>query len=210
MTFSGGGDPSAMFIVKVKGDLSVADSSHLSLIDGASSGNVYVYAEKAASLGGGVEFRGHLIASGDVKIGSGTRISGRTVSVEGSVAAERNAELSVEAGILEICKDVIFPNNPVPGVEADSFSNRIWTFTVAGTTLTVPAGQCSAPFSVPSGVQTIQEDNAGRFTNMTGTWTGGSSSTRRSRKPTCRTRDWLASIARSARSSSMSPTPARS
>jgi len=172
LTFNAGGDASAMFIVRVKGGLSVADNSAITLTDGAASGNVYVVADNGARVGESVDFKAHLIANGDVNVGAGTKISGRTVSVAGAVVTGRGAELSAEAGTLEICKDVVFPNNTA-GAEADTFTNRIFTFTVAGVTVTVPAGTCSAPFSVPSGVQTIQEANTGTFTNMTGTFTGG-------------------------------------
>ena len=114
MTFSGGGDASAMFIVRVKGGLSVDDNSAITLSDGAASGNVYVVAENGARIGSGVDFKGHLIANNDVNIGNGTKISGRTVSVSGGVTTGLGAELSAEAGTLEICKDVIFPNNLRP------------------------------------------------------------------------------------------------
>jgi len=174
MTFNGGGDASAMFIVRVKGDLSVADNSSINLADGASSGNVYIVAENAARLGDGVDFKGHLLANGDVSVGGGSKVSGRTISVAGSVDA-RTAELSIEAATLQICKDIV--GAQTPGAEADTFTNRIWSFTVLGTTVTVPGGQCSAPFSVPtsgtSTIATIQEASTGTFTNMTGTWTGG-------------------------------------
>jgi hypothetical protein len=171
MALSAGGDSSALFVFKVRGTFTADDNARISLSDGARSGNVYFVATEGARVGTGADFRAHLIANNDVTIGSGTRVGGRVVSTAGTVSAA-GAELSAEAGTLQICKEVIFPDNTA-AAEADTFTNRIFTFTVAGITVTVPAGQCSAPFTVPSGIQTIQEANTGTWTNMTGTWTGG-------------------------------------
>ena len=171
MSLSAGGDSAGMFIFKVKGNFTADDNASISLSDGAASGNVYFVADNAARIGTNADIKAHVIANGDVTVGAGTKLSGRAVSATGTVEA-RDAELSAEAGTLQICKAVIFPDNTA-GAEADTFTNRIFTFTVAGITVTVPAGQCAAPITVPSGVQTIQEANTGTFTNMTGSFTGG-------------------------------------
>ena len=170
MVLSAGGDASALFIIKVKGSFSADNNARITLADGARSGNVYVVAEQDATIGAGTDFRSHILAGGNVNVAAGARMAGRTMSMNGAVNA-RGAELSAESGTLQICKSVELP--VAQGAEADTFTNRIFTFTVAGMTVTVPAGQCSAPMTVPSGVQTVQEANSGTFTNMSGTWTGG-------------------------------------
>ena len=55
----------------------------------------------------------------------------------------------MQTGFLEICKEAD-PNSPSP--VTGSFS-----FTVGGTTISVPVGQCSQPISLPAGTATVTE-----------------------------------------------------
>lgn len=169
MVLDAGGDQSAMFLFKVKGDFNADAGSRITLSGGALASNAYFVAERT-TVGTDAAFNGSIISRGDVAIGGGSIVKGRVISVSGSVSA-RNAEVhgGPGQGVLQICKSV-----PV----GSGLENRIFGFTVSGsafaaTPLTVPANQCSAPFDVNVGTQTITELNTGTFTNQTGTFTGG-------------------------------------
>lgn len=168
MVLDAGGDASAIFLFKVKGDLTANSGSAINLVGGAMAGNAYFVADRA-TIGSGASFNGNVISKGDVTVGSGSFVRGKVISASGTVSA-REAELGGTTGTLQICKTVALDSG---------LTNRVFNFTVTGSAFTaasplqVPANQCSAPFDVEQGGQVITELGTGTFTNQAGTFLGG-------------------------------------
>lgn len=90
LTLDAGGDPNALFIIKIDGALSVTSPVNIILTDGASLENVYWQVNGAFSLDAGAVFKGTLINVGAISLASGASISGRAFSTAGKISLNNN------------------------------------------------------------------------------------------------------------------------
>ncbi|MGN7889818.1 ice-binding family protein [Dyadobacter endophyticus] len=90
LTLDAGGDPNAIFIIKIDGALSVTAPVNIILTDGASLQNVYWQVNGAVSLDAGSAFKGTVINVGAISLASGASISGRAFSTAGKISLNNN------------------------------------------------------------------------------------------------------------------------
>ncbi|MEJ7861181.1 MAG: ice-binding family protein, partial [Pyrinomonadaceae bacterium] len=155
-----------VFIFRLAGSLTAQSGSDMLLMNEAKAHNVFFLANDSATVGEGSNFRGSILAKNNINVRSGSIITGRTLSLNGSVELE-NATVALQTGFLEICKTAngfIDANSNQPG--SGGLDGRVFTITVGGQTVQVPVGGCSRPIELASGMQTIQEDI--RNTNLAG------------------------------------------
>ncbi|MEK7854753.1 MAG: ice-binding family protein, partial [Acidobacteriota bacterium] len=176
MVIDGQGSAAGAYIFRVAGTLNAKSGSSIRLENGAQGGNVYFVAENA-EIGNDVAFRANVLASGNIKIGSGSTVTNKVLAT-GSVELDNSALLGGTTGSLEICKE-----QQLPVTAANDLSNQIFHFVVTGVAagspgsaanpLRVPVGSCSSPIDVTQGPQTVTELNTGTLiTPATGTFTG--------------------------------------
>ncbi len=155
----------AVFIIRIAGALNAKSGSSIGLVNDAQASSVFFVSDDSATVGEGADFKGNIIARNDIGVGANAMVDGRVLSVKGNVALSGNSILGPQqTGILEICK-VIAINSGA------GLTNRIFRFRVGALTVEVPAGQCSGPITVPTGLLSIEELLDGRLTTG-GTFTG--------------------------------------
>ncbi len=176
MVVDGQGTAAGTFIFRVAGSLVAKGGSSIRAENGAQSSNVFFVAEDA-EIADGVAFRAHVIASGDVKVGSGSTVTEKVMAL-GKVELNDSAIQGATSGLLEICK-----RQQLPVTAANDLSNQIFHFVVTGVAagqpgsaanpIRVPVNSCSSPISVALGPQTVTELNTGTLiTPPSGTFTG--------------------------------------
>ena len=148
MTLDGMGDANARFVFRISGGMNAAADSSIELANGAQSMNAFFVAGDGLSIGARGNIRASLIADGDINIDNGTNVSGKALSVKGSVNAGE-ANIAAATGYIEVCKN-LFPGDPIP-------AGTLFTFNVAGTDYQAPAGGCTSPIQVTSGNVTVIE-----------------------------------------------------
>ena len=85
LTLDGGGNPNAVFIIKLNGAFSTATNSSILLINGASAANVFFQVNGAVILGSGSTFSGTIIANGAISLLTGATLQGRALSLGGAI-----------------------------------------------------------------------------------------------------------------------------
>jgi uncharacterized repeat protein (TIGR01451 family) len=85
------GNAAAEFVFKIGSTLTTASASSVSLINGASSCNVYWQVGSSATLGAGTFFVGNILAQASVTAVTGASISGRALARTGAVTLDTNA-----------------------------------------------------------------------------------------------------------------------
>lgn len=91
VTFDGGGDPNAIFVIQVATALTTASNSAVTLIGGAQAGNVYWQVGSSATLGTGCTFKGNIVALASVTLNTGASLVGRALARNGAVSMSSNA-----------------------------------------------------------------------------------------------------------------------
>ena len=81
LTLDGQGDPNAVFIFQVDAALNTAAASHVTLINGATAGNVYWQALGAAGTGADSTFAGTVMSAGAITLGARSELIGRALSM---------------------------------------------------------------------------------------------------------------------------------
>ncbi len=167
-----GGDAASTYIFRVAGSLNAKSGSSIRLENGAQAGNVYFVADEA-TVASDSTFRANILTTKKADI-AGT-VTGKVLSL-GEVSMDMAHVAGGGTGTMEICKEQQLP------VTADNdLSNQIYHFTVTGAVnqgtaanpVKVAVGQCSAPFDVTAGNQTVTELNDGTLISPFGTpWTG--------------------------------------
>jgi len=90
LTLDGGGDPNALFIIKIGGAFSTATNSTISLTGSASLCNVYWQVVGAFTLGANSSFTGTVIAGGAIELLEGSSLMGRGLTTAGAITLHNN------------------------------------------------------------------------------------------------------------------------
>lgn len=86
LTLDGGGDPDAVFVIKINGALTVTAASTASLVNGAKSSNVFWLVNGAISVGAGAQVIGTLFSkAGAVGLGANVSLEGRMLTLGGAL-----------------------------------------------------------------------------------------------------------------------------
>jgi uncharacterized repeat protein (TIGR02543 family) len=81
LTLDGGGDPCASFVFQIAGDLTVANSTIITLTGGAVAKNIFwVVAGSKAELGTGVNFSGNILCQTLISVNTGSQVLGRLLA----------------------------------------------------------------------------------------------------------------------------------
>lgn len=111
LILDGQGDPNALFIFKVNGALTTLTGSKITLINGAEFRNVYFQVYGAVVIN--AEFAGTLVAKGAITINTGSKLSGRALSVVGAIVIN-NSELNSPCSTMIGLPDNSKPNLSTP------------------------------------------------------------------------------------------------
>lgn len=91
LTLDGGGDPDALFVIRVAGALTSVAGSQVILTNGATANNVFWISQGATALGANTIFAGTALAVGGAAgIGNGGILDGRLLSTLGAVTTDTN------------------------------------------------------------------------------------------------------------------------
>jgi len=93
LILDGGGDPDAVFIIKIGGALSTQALSKVTLQNGTSVNNVYWIIKGAANIGENSVFRGTFIGTGEINLLTGSKLFGRALTKVGAITLT-NCEVS--------------------------------------------------------------------------------------------------------------------
>lgn len=86
LTLNGGGDPDALFVIRVAGALTSVAASQVVLTNGATANNVFWVSLGATALGANTVFAGTALAVvGAASIGAASTVNGRLLSTTGAV-----------------------------------------------------------------------------------------------------------------------------
>jgi hypothetical protein len=85
-TFDAGGDPDAIFVMRINGTMTFNAGNTHALAGGAQACNIYWLLDGAAAAGGGVDIKGSLICiAGGMAPGAGMVLEGRILSTSGAL-----------------------------------------------------------------------------------------------------------------------------
>jgi len=85
LTLNGQGDPHAVFIFQAASTLTTASASHVNLLNGAQSCNVFWQIGSSATLGTSSVFAGDILAFTSISISDGVAMNGRALARNGAV-----------------------------------------------------------------------------------------------------------------------------
>ena len=88
VTLDAKGDPNAVFIFKAASTLITASGSHVKLINGAQSANVFWQVGSSATLGTYSVLRGNVMALASITVTTGTTVDGRMLARTGAVTLD--------------------------------------------------------------------------------------------------------------------------
>jgi len=140
LTLDGGGDPNALFIIKIGGALSTSTFSNVLLTGSASLCNVYWQVEGQFELGNNSVFRGTIIADGAINLLEGSSLLGRGLTRAGAISLHNNvvsaimqptASVITAGGAIALCAggSVVLSGN-VGGVWSNVAGSTTATLTV--------------------------------------------------------------------------------
>jgi hypothetical protein len=117
LTLNGGGNPNALFVIRVAGALTSVAASQVVLTNGAQAKNVFWVSQGATALGANTVFRGTALAvGGAASIGNSSVVGGRLLSTLGAVNTDTSVvtqpgatTTAVILGVLETF--ALFTNN---------------------------------------------------------------------------------------------------
>lgn len=86
LTLDGGGNPNAIFVIKMNGALTITAGATVSLTNGTKSSNVFFVINGAISVAAGANIKGTLFSkAGAVGLGAGVILEGRMLSLAGAL-----------------------------------------------------------------------------------------------------------------------------
>lgn len=165
LMLNGNGDKNAIFVFRIEGDLTTATNSRISLLNEAFGGNIFFVSNNDVDVAANTRFEGNIVAKNNINIQSGSFVSGRVLSINGTVEAT-DSQIEGSTGVLQICK---FATGPSTG--SGNLLNRIFRFQIGGTIYEAPVGGCTGPITLPVGPVVINELIDGRIVGG-GTFTG--------------------------------------
>ncbi|GGO65549.1 DUF4082 domain-containing protein [Nonomuraea cavernae] len=131
LTLDAEADPDAIFVFKAT-SLTAANVSNINLVGGAQEDNVFWQVTGTASLGTYPTFRGNVLASGAVTVGSGSAVFGRVFSINNVVTLQGTDGIPATR--------VTVPNNPPTTTTLTSSPNPSATGEPVTFTATVDGG----------------------------------------------------------------------
>ena len=91
LTLDAGGDPTAIFILQIDGALTTGPASHVLLINGAASCNVYWQVSGEFTVGNNATFIGTMLGGGAINLNPGSILFGRALTTAGAISTASNA-----------------------------------------------------------------------------------------------------------------------
>ncbi|MDJ0378838.1 ice-binding family protein [Cryobacterium sp. PH31-L1] len=91
VTFDGQGNPNAVFIFQLDGDLTTSAGTTVRLINGAQASRVFWQVDGVVQLGAASAFSGIIVGQGAITVGTHTSFTGRALTRSGTVALGSNA-----------------------------------------------------------------------------------------------------------------------
>ncbi len=151
LTLDAQGDPNAVFIFQIGTSLTTASNSAVVVINGGTACNVFFQVGSSATLGTSTQFLGSILANISDTLTTNATVSGRVFALNGAVTLD-TSRVSGCSGTLQVCK--VAGAGVAPGT--------LFSFSVAGTLLTVPAGlppggTCSTALAEPVGTVAVVE-----------------------------------------------------
>jgi LruC domain-containing protein len=118
LTLNDGGNPNAVFIFKIDGNLNVSASAKVVMSSGSNGANVFWQVGQGATIGGYAAFCGNLLAASNINVDAGATSTGRYFSLGASISlngSTANASTPVVVdtdgdGIADVLDD--YPNDP--------------------------------------------------------------------------------------------------
>ncbi|MEA2424197.1 MAG: hypothetical protein QOH13_607 [Thermoleophilaceae bacterium] len=86
LTLDGEGDPNAVFVFQAGSTLTTASSSHVNLVNGAQSCNVFWQIGSSATLGSASVLAGNILALTSISVNDAVTVDGRLLARNGAVA----------------------------------------------------------------------------------------------------------------------------
>ena len=152
-TLDAQGDPNAIFVININGNLTVGAGFNILLKNSASLCNIYWLIDGDFNLGAGSVFRGTVITSGLIELFEASSLLGRGLSTGGAIKLHNNV-VTINAaaagaagtisGTANVCKGQTGLVYSVPAIA--NASNYIWTLPV-GATITAGANTNSITVS---------------------------------------------------------------
>ena len=96
LTLDGGGNPNAVFVIKMGGAMTVAAASTVTLINGAKSSNVFFIIDGAITVAAGSKVIGTLFSKGGaIVLADGSTIEGRLLTLAGAITTAVNSSATL-------------------------------------------------------------------------------------------------------------------
>lgn len=165
LILDGGGDPNAVFIIKINGFLTTTSFSSVTLTNGASLCNVYWQIGGQFDLEDGSVFRGTVIVDGAIILKGNSSLLGRGLSRAGEISLSDNivrfnpSAATVIAGTTTVCQGQTSETYTVAAIaDAESYN---WTLPSGATgTSTTNSIQVDFGISAVSGDITVSGYNS--------------------------------------------------
>lgn len=138
LTLNGDGDPASVFIIQTDSSLDTASSSVVSLTNGATECNVYWVVGSSATIVGGSNFAGNILAQESISIGAAATIHGRALAQTSAVT------LINDTFVAPTC------NTALPTPTPTTTTTTTTTPAVTTTTVATPGGTNSPSASTPT------------------------------------------------------------
>ncbi|WP_018620378.1 ice-binding family protein [Spirosoma luteum] len=143
LTLSGAG----VYVIKLNSALTTATNSTILLTNGASACNVFFQVNGAATLGTGSVFKGTILATGAIALGTQASLEGRGLSTAGAISLNTNV-VTVTNSSLSIN---VAASSCVPATNQYSISGIISSTSSSAATVTLTDGTVSATVAVGAG-----------------------------------------------------------
>ena len=140
LTLNGQGDPSSVFVFQAGSTLITAVNSKVSLINGASSCNVFWQVGSAATLGTGSTFVGTILAHDNISLNKAVTVDGRLLAGE---------EASGEGAVTLINDTITAPKCATPPVTTTTTAPGMTTTTAPPVTTTTTAPGMTTTTTAP-------------------------------------------------------------
>ncbi len=159
LTLDGGGNPNAVFVIKMNGAMTVASGATVSLSNGTKSSNVFWLINGGISVAAGAAVKGTLFSkAGAVGVGANVILEGRMLSMSGGITMGSDSSITpppLPSTIAIFCNSSC---TPAPAVDILGVLSGFVLFTKSGDIGNVGM----------SGINGIIGTNAGAITGNTG------------------------------------------